>query len=265
MRRLKLTEDQYEEVMADILARIQKGSSTGKIRFEYDLSKWVPAGTPETCTIQFTPEAWTKIQIIMMESDYEIAAHGLVSRLALDHFLVYDILVYPQTVTAVTVESDDEHYAKWVMNLEDEQLHSMRFQFHSHVNMPTIPSTTDNTNREEMLRQVEDYYIFMILNKAGDTNFVVFDMENNLLWEDEDCLLDFLLESTTYDDFLTELTENVTVPKKVVAKPAHPTYTKPVAANDKWQKQYYYRDSYTDDYDEADKEFLKAFYGGSYK
>lgn len=128
-------------------------------------------------------KAYLKMKKIIAEVDKECAWHGCVTRED-DVYRIDDIEIYPQIVTGATVDADEEKYPLWIMQHTDEQINTMRFQGHSHVNMSTSPSGTDLAFYEDLTKQVKDYYIFIIQNKKGEYNLRLVDKENNLLYED---------------------------------------------------------------------------------
>lgn len=120
---------------------------------------------------------------IIAEVDKECAWHGCVTRED-NTYRIEDIEIYPQTVTGATVEADEVKYPLWIIQHTDEQINTMRFQGHSHVNMAVSPSGTDLAFYDDLTKQVKDYYIFIIQNKKGEYNLRLVDKENNLLYED---------------------------------------------------------------------------------
>ena len=135
-----------------------------------------------------------KIWMLMQEnSTKEIAWHGLVRKEGND-YTIYDILMFPQTVTAATVTTDDTLYSTWLTQLPDEQFDHLRFHGHSHVRMGITPSGTDLTYQHHLIRDVKDYYIFGIFNLNYDVNLCLYDVVNNVLFESADITLkDFTL------------------------------------------------------------------------
>lgn len=159
-------------------------TNTGKIKFEYDLSKVTSDIKPK---VVFTTEAYGKITTLVDSASKEIAWHGLVSKED-DVYVVEDIVVYPQVVTATTVESDDEDYATWLMNFNDESFNKLKLHGHSHVNMSVSPSSTDLTFYNKMLNIMDKdaFYIFMIMNKKKDLTIWIYDFPNNIIFENKD-------------------------------------------------------------------------------
>lgn len=194
---------------------------------------------PKNAWIFFTPNAWIKIHQLVEQCDKEIAAHGIVHRADEPNmFIVSDILVYPQKITGATVESDDDRYGNWMHNIPDEQHNHMRFQMHSHVNMTVSPSNVDTTFYERLLGAVTDFYIFMIFNKRNQIWGQIFDVENNILYEDNDIVTQIILnDDTTYEEWADENISWMCIEPKKVA-PVN-TYNIPMA-NLYQQQQYPY-------------------------
>ena len=119
---------------------------------------------------------------IVKVHDKEIAWHGVVERRPKNQYLVQDILIYPQTVTGVTVDADTDEYPKWLIENRD-LINKMRLQGHSHVNMGVTPSSTDEQYYAELSAQVSDFYIFIILNKSGAVYTRLYDFENGIEYE----------------------------------------------------------------------------------
>ena len=160
--------------------------------------------------IWVTAEAYKKILALVMDFTDEVGWHGSVSRLNYCEFVIEDIFVYPQEVTGSTVTTDREKYQKWLYELDDNLFSKIRMQGHSHVNMGVNPSGTDENHREKILGQLEEnmFYIFMIFNKSLNVHTIIYDMENNILYEDDDVELRFMGEENT-DEFLSDAKEKV--------------------------------------------------------
>ena len=52
--------------------------------------------------------------------------------------------------------------------------------------MGVTPSITDENHRSNFIQNVNDFYIFGIFNKKDDFNFIIFDVENNVVYEKDD-------------------------------------------------------------------------------
>ena len=135
--------------------------------------------------IEFTPQAYIAMMNIVHHTSKEIAWHGLVKKKD-SKYIIYNILVYPQIITTTTVDSDEELYPEWIIQ-QAPHLNKMRMQGHSHVNMGVSPSGTDLTYYEDMLTQIDDFYIFLIVNKSQDLHVRFYDIENNILFINPPC------------------------------------------------------------------------------
>lgn len=152
-------------------------------------------------TVFFTKLAWSKMQALIKDTDKEIAWHGLAYRGddGKDEYFITDILVYPQEVSAATVNTDQEKYQMWLMSQEDDVFNNIRMQGHSHVNMGVTPSSVDNSLYERILEQLDDsmFYIFLIYNKRGDKTFKIYDLAKNVLFETSDVTVKILDDASS--------------------------------------------------------------------
>jgi hypothetical protein len=133
--------------------------------------------------IDITLLAWLKMTLLVKNSAKEIAWHGLVTRLSQNNFVISDAFTYPQIVTAATVDADENQYSSWILG-RIEQINNIRMQGHSHVSMGVSPSGTDIDYYKKLVNQVDDFYIFLILNKSGEYHVRVYDKVRNILFTD---------------------------------------------------------------------------------
>ena len=166
--------------------------------------------------IFFTPMAYLKMVTLINSFDIEVAWHGVGRRYeetgVEGDFLIEDIVVYPQTVTSTTVEMDEGEYAQWIMdNIEDERFNHIIMQGHSHVNMGTSPSGVDLQHQESILAQLTDdmFYIFLIWNKKLETNTRIYDLENNIYYDDKDISYHLVDDGDNLNQFITDAKEIV--------------------------------------------------------
>ena len=136
--------------------------------------------------IILTDIADMKIKALVTACNKEIAWHGLVRRLDENTYEIYDIVVFPQTVTASTAVSNDETYGPWLMQFSDEDFANLRFHGHSHVNMGVTPSIVDTNYQSDIIERTKDFYIFAIYNKKGDYNIWLYDVVNNIMYDKTD-------------------------------------------------------------------------------
>lgn len=232
MKPIKLTEKMIEEMKAEIMKKIEEdfafdklkadaesclakakmadGSFKFKKALDYE-KKFVYQKSERRAKITILPEAYAKMITIIMTQTKEVAWHGVTERISATEFLIKDVMVYPQKVTAVTVDTDDEEYTKWMFTLDDEVFNNMHFQGHSHVDMAVTPSTTDMGHREKITSQLtdEDYYIFMIWNKRLQWSAGVYDMPSNTLYETDDIDVEIDLGDMTAGQLLQDLNVKV--------------------------------------------------------
>ena len=191
---IKMTPEIREECRLSFLAELEKALTCGKlIDGKLSFSKSFTT-IDRKAHVYFSEIAWMKITTLLREFNKEVAWHATAYRIPGDNdeYLIKDILVYPQTVTASTVDMDVEKYAQWLQEnimAGDERFDHIRCQMHSHVNMGVFASGTDTQHQEEILGQLgdNDFYIFMIWNKSLNVYMRIFDMQKNILFETTDC------------------------------------------------------------------------------
>ena len=138
--------------------------------------------------VVFTPEAYFKMLSLVQNFSTEVAWNGTVERCSNNTFLINDILVYPQTVTGATVNTDQEKFQTWMNELDDDTINSLRFHGHSHVNMGAYFSGTDDGDHASHIaafNRPDQFFIFMVINKKLEFKVRVFDMASNTLFEDD--------------------------------------------------------------------------------
>ena len=163
--------------------------------------------TGQKAVVWFTPDAYTKMIALIQDSDKEVAWHGIAQRLeSSGHYVISDILVYPQEVTGATVNTDQEEYERWMMDLEDDVFNNLRMQGHSHVYMDTFASATDLEHQAKIIKQLEGdmFYIFMIWNKKFKFTAKIYDLKINTLFEPGDVSVQMVGASQGLRDFLNE-------------------------------------------------------------
>lgn len=197
MKPIKITENlmnelrqQFEEFMKT--AKLHDGNIEFKAKF---------ASSDARTKLYLTPTAYIKMIELVRHFSSEVGWQGIAERTDDDAYLVKDILVYPQQVTGVKVDTDQAEYEKWLDELDDYTFSHLRFHGHSHVNMGVNPSTTDMDNRRDKLLECnkDDFYIFAILNKNDDWTISIYDLKKNALFEDKD--IDLIITGTADDTF----------------------------------------------------------------
>lgn len=189
-------------------------------------------GLQNKAVVYFSAVAWAKMVAIISAFDKEVAWHGLVEKLDTGaekaKYLVYDIAVYPQEVTGATVNTDQKEYERWLDTFNDEDFRAIRMQGHSHVNMGVTPSSVDMGHKEQVIKQLDGdmFYIFMIWNKKFQHNITIYDLGDNIAYEDKD------VEVKLYDDD-GGLDEFITNAKALVKDRVYLPATKPKEENGK--------------------------------
>lgn len=196
----------FEQQFAAALERARTGKTPlarGVFSFQQVTYEWTDDKTKAKVVLE--PTAFSKICLLMYNTDKEIGWHGLITRDEADPnvFHVEDVILYPQTVTSVTVETDDAKYGNWVIELPNEHFDKLRFHGHSHVNMGVTPSGTDLTYYSSLIRQFKDgFYVFMIINKKMAIFCQVYDFDNNSMYETDE------VEVVVGQDFGSQLSES---------------------------------------------------------
>ena len=186
MRNIKLTNKQITEMCAEFRRQLKDTKTrTGKIDLSYPLATLKDR---EKAEVVFTTIANKKLTALVDQCDKEVGWHGTVVRDTekANRFIIEDILVFPQTVTSTTVTPDETDYAMWLASLDDDTFNKLRFHGHSHVRMSCSPSGVDTDYQDNILENLKDFYIFGIFNKHGSNWMLVYDIENNILYEDKD-------------------------------------------------------------------------------
>ena len=185
----------------------------GKINFSKTIGK-----IDKKTALRFTESAWLKMRLLVDGFDKEVGWHGVAYRQE-DGYLVTDILVYPQETTSTTVNTDRTSYDEWLAGLDDETFNNLRFQGHSHVNMGTSPSGTDEKDQKEWLDMLRPdmFYIFVITNKKNSVYAKIYDLAENICYESTDIVVSIIEDGTGILDFSEEA-------KKLVREK---TYTAP--------------------------------------
>ena len=164
--------------------------NTTKIELKLDiedmLKEYIEQQNIVEPTIYITPNAYIKMRMLVDKNDKEIGWYGIVNEMPglQATYIIEDIIVYPQKVTGVTVEQDEDRMFEFEMSLTTEQVNHKRFHGHSHVNMGTSPSGVDENFYQDLLSQVTDYFIITITNKRNEYTTRFYDVANNILYTD---------------------------------------------------------------------------------
>lgn len=207
---IRLTEDLIQKMAQEFAETIRKTRLTdGKV--SYHKAFTYPGRDDLRVRIWYTPMAYLKQTFLMNHFSTEVAWHGVVERLSDEEFLIKDILMYPQVVTGTTVNTDQEKYQQWLMELDDDSANGLHMHAHSHVYMSTSPSTTDLAHQEQIVAQLDGdmFYIFMIWNKRAEHTVKVYDYKTNTMYEDSDVDIGIYSEGVDLFDFMDDSKEMV--------------------------------------------------------
>lgn len=215
MEKLRLTEQEIETVLKHLSERLSSCNNYTKFRFDGGRIK-DPSKIKKPVLI-INSDAYLKMFMLVDLSDKEVSWHGLVKRKD-NLYNLYDIVMFPQTNTAVHSGTDDEEYAQWVVDKimdEDFPNEDLKCHGHSHVMMNTDASATDDAYQENMIQNIDDgdFYIFMILNKRRCMNIYLYDFEQQVMFTEKDINLRILTEDN--EELISwaveEIDKNVTV------------------------------------------------------
>ena len=203
---IKMTPEYLQECRAAFHEAFEKALKETKLDGKLQFTKTI-GQVDRKAVVFFSEKAYLKMTALVRDFSDEVAWHGTAFRSeddTKDWYYIDDILVYPQTVTGSTVNTDQEKYQTWLMNHEDDIFNNIRFQGHSHVNMGVSPSGVDTTHQEQILEQLDDdmFYIFMIWNKRNDFFSRIYDMKKNLMFETSDTTIKVLDGDYGLDSFL---------------------------------------------------------------
>ena len=193
MRLHKIEGNKIQEIVKDVIAKLTSNTKSVTISTA-ELTKLPKIKEKDKLTLHFTDKAHHKMKALVNNCSEEIAWHGTVERLN-KLFVVKDILVYPQTATRATVESHDDYYPSWLDSLDDNVFNSIRMQGHSHVDMGVSPSTTDLEFYDTLIEHIQDYYVFIIMNKSGNIWVNIYDIPNNTIYEKDDINITYVAQS----------------------------------------------------------------------
>lgn len=230
MKKWKLTNEDKEKLIRDFAESLEDYEAEDTVSYEVKVSE--PA--KEKIEIIFTPEAYLKSEMLVQSFSGEVGWNGLMQKLSDKQYLVYDIIVYPQVVNGART-LDPTTTNEWYEQHEDD-LDVMNFQAHSHVEMATIPSTTDKDNQREIVKNTQGhgYKLFQIWNKKGDINSFFYDIDNNLVYDRNEITITIQCGDSTMAKFIKEAKDLVgdINPPKVTT---FPTTYKPQETGYQWK------------------------------
>ena len=112
-----------------------------------------------------------------------------------NNYIIKHFNIVPQCKNSgAYCETDDDKYAIWLQQTYDvKDRDKIRLHGHSHVNMATSPSGTDDSNVLNMMSFVDDYFIQLISNNKLVTTINLYDKQSMLIYKNLELLI--LLEN----------------------------------------------------------------------
>ena len=187
------------------------------------LNEYIESKNLTPPTIYISANAYVKMRMLVDQMSTEVGWYGTVTKCPglQETYVIEDILVYPQKVTGATCEQDETKMFDFEMSLTTEQVNSKRFQGHSHVNMGVTPSGVDEQFYQDLLTQVNDYFIICITNKKNDYTVRFYDVENNILYTDLELKV-LLDDGTDTNNWFTLVKDQVANKSVVTVDPNKP-------------------------------------------
>jgi len=130
--------------------------------------------------VYLTPEAYRRICAIVDIAPLEVGWLGSVRILPNGDFLIENVFLVKQSVTATETELSVDGVSDLVVELLKQgesglaQVNKLHFWGHSHVRMGTYPSGTDERTMERFCAEGHEFYIRGIVNKLGDGKFDIY-------------------------------------------------------------------------------------------
>lgn len=263
-RKIKLTDDEIKIILEKAITDGEKYLKKYRYGAKDMTIKNPNVHFAAQCSLSIAPIAWCKMMSLVMEYGTEVEWHGLTERVSENAYRIYDIISFPHKVTSVTVTSDQNEYNEWICNLDDDTFNHIGMHGHSHVNMGTTPSSVDNDYRENVVKDLtenvkEGFYVFGIWNKKNECTLEIYDVKNNIVYEDDD--IAFWIESDGYETSVEDFVENThkIVKEEVRTYTTAKTYPKSTPSETKKTSTSYGSDysygvygSYGYDYDDDD-------------
>ena len=198
MKPIKYTEEVIKELALKAYVDVVTKLTTDAVAC-HGKSKGTPVAQNDRPSIFIEEDAVRKIHALVSLCTDEIAWYATVNRLGDDNvFYIKDILVPPQNVTPASVDSDPTEFALWSATLSDDTINHLRCHMHSHVNMSVFSSAVDDDYQKDMVtKDAKDYMLFLIFNKRGEVFARIYDIKNNVMYDNED--IDIHYSDSTYD------------------------------------------------------------------
>ncbi len=124
--------------------------------------------------------AYRKLYSYSTAKNIEIMLFGVVD-VKDNIYTIKDFVIPPQTDNSgAFVTTDDEKYAEWLHKMKREDRHKLRVHYHTHPNMQTTPSGTDQKTIMDKVENINDFYIRIIGNEKQEYHIDFYDVTNKL-------------------------------------------------------------------------------------
>ena len=154
--------------------------------------------------IYFAAEAYLKAMSLVQYHRDEIG-WNMVIKPYKDGYKVYDVVVYPQKASPGYIEVDVAKYGLWKDGLTVEQDANLFGHGHSHVSMAVGASAVDARQQyEEIHLKKNGFWLFQIWNKHGDINSFFYDIDNDLVYDDDKVNLVIEVGDEPIDNFIND-------------------------------------------------------------
>jgi len=123
--------------------------------------------TREGFTLLAPVDVWRRLQTYVQLCPIEISGFGVIERVNEHVFSLADVFIFEQEASDVHVTVSDEvmHRRLYQLDQAGLKLSTIRFQWHSHVNMEAYMSNVDEVNIDGY---PGDWMISVVVNKRGD-------------------------------------------------------------------------------------------------
>jgi hypothetical protein len=164
----------------------------------------------EKVKIYYDPVVYAQTIKLVKEHPVEIGWNMVILPYQ-DGYKVWDILIYPQKVSAAYISVDLPRYGMWKASLDYKTEAAINGHGHSHVNMSPFASIVDvNQQHDEILTKHEGFYLFQIWNKHNEINSFFYDLDNKIYYTKDD--IEIIVEDV--DNFVEESFRMVTGEKR---------------------------------------------------
>ncbi len=164
-------------------------------------------------------DAYSKMYHFVDIGEEEVGWLGTAYQTRLGNFVIDEVFLVEQEVSAAQTELSEDGQAKLAQHLIDtyedgvEKVNRLRFWGHSHVAMPTNPSAQDEKQMEVLRANGCPWFIRGILNKRGRMQFDIF------LWESGVKIVDAAWSIYNQVDYTNRHGIEAEFKEKVVSRP----------------------------------------------